>query len=252
MKKGIKKGQGKNKNNTTTHSWKAEKKVRKMREDFQQLARRLLEDQERERNAIGRELHDEVGGYLTILGIYLSKMTKEPENKAWVQQFTQALDDMVQYVRSLSHSLYPVMLERGDLLSALMSYFESYQRRTGIKVIFRYKGLEERFPSHIETVVYRIIQEALTNVAKHASAEKVKVTVMRLKTVVKIYVEDNGRGFNVSKVMPEGAYGISGMKNRALFAGGTLEITSTPGEGTSVVSTLPIVKSSITKTPALN
>ena len=91
---------------TVTSKHKSDKKVRQTKGQFQALARRLLEDQERERNAIGRELHDEVGGYLTILGIYLSKMTKEPENKAWVQQFTQALDDMVQYVRSLSHSLY--------------------------------------------------------------------------------------------------------------------------------------------------
>jgi signal transduction histidine kinase len=221
----------------------SEEKIQKISSEFQELSRRLLEDQERERNAIGRELHDEVGGYLTILGIYLSKMNKEPENTAWRKQFVLALDEMVQYVRSLSHSLYPIMLEQGDLLAAIVSYLDSYQRRTGIKCILKYHGLEERLPMHLEAVVYRIIQEALTNVAKHASAQKVKVNISRTKTSVKLSVEDDGRGFDVSKVRPARAYGISGMKNRALFAGGTLEVHSTPGQGTSVVSTLPIMQS---------
>ncbi len=226
-----------------TVSRESEERLQQVRTEFQQLSGRLLEDQERERNAIGRELHDEVGGYLTILGIYLSKMTKEPENQTWRTQFTQTLDEMVQYVRSLSHSLYPMMLEKGDLLAALMAYLESYERRTEIKVVFKNKGLEERLPSHIEAVVYRIIQEALTNVAKHAAAETVKVTITRLKTIVKLYIEDNGLGFDVSKVLPEKAYGISGMKNRALFAGGNLEIQSTPGRGTIITGTIPIVTS---------
>ena len=226
-----------------TLSRESEEKMQQIREEFQQLSGRLLEDQERERNAIGRELHDEVGGYLTILGIYLSKMTKEPENPAWRAQFTQTLDEMVQYVRSLSHSLYPIMLEKGDLLAALEAYFESYGRRTEIRVIFKHKGLEERLPSHIEAVIYRIIQEALTNAVKHASADTVKVTVTRLKTIVKLYVEDNGHGFDVSKIMPEKSYGISGMKNRALFAGGNLEIQSVPEQGTIITAMLPIITS---------
>jgi len=228
----------------------SEHKIKRMKEEFQQLSRRLLEDQERERNAIGRELHDEVGGYLTILGIYLSKMNKEPENKAWLQQFTQALEDMVQYVRSLSHSLYPVMLEKGDLLAALTSYIESYKRRTGIRVAFKHKGIEERLPQHLEAVVYRIIQEALTNVAKHSTAESVRVTVTRLKNEIKLLVDDDGRGFDVSKAMQAGGYGISSMKNRALFAGGRLDVESIPGRGTCVTSWLPINEKKTNNPPA--
>lgn len=232
--------------NTKTRTKKSrrelEKEIKVLKERFQQLAKRLLEDQERERNAIGRELHDEVGGYLTILGIYLNKIAKEPENKAWLQQFTQALEEMVQYVRSLSHSLYPVMLERGDLTAALTAYFDSYQKKTGIHTLFTCKGLENRLPSHLEAVVYRIIQEALTNVAKHAAAQQVKVEIIRTKNSVRFNVEDNGRGFDANKVLPKDAYGISGMKNRALFAGGTLEIKSTPGQGTSVNCVIPIVE----------
>jgi signal transduction histidine kinase len=218
----------------------SQEKLREMKEEFNRLSGRILEDQERERHAIGRELHDEMGGYLTILGIYLGKMAKEPGNRAWQDQFTQAFDEMVQYIRSLSHSLYPVMLERGDLLSALMTYFENFQRRIGVKIDFKYRGLKERLPSHIEAVAYRIIQEALTNVAKHAAAQNVKVTIFRLKSVVKLSVEDDGRGFDLSRTRTEGAYGISGMKNRALFAGGNLEVESSPGRGTRVVSTLPV------------
>lgn len=215
--------------------------LQKMQEEFRNLSSKILEDQERERNAIGRELHDELGGYLTILGIYLGKLSKEPDKSKWLEQFTQTMDEMVQYVRSLSHALYPAMLERGDLQAALENYFGSYQRRTGIKVHFTHKGLPERLPLHIEVAAYRIIQEALTNVAKHAGAEDVKVAVMRLKNVIKLSIEDKGRGFDVTKVSTKEAYGISGMKNRALFVGGNLLVTSAPGQGTVIACTLPIV-----------
>jgi len=214
--------------------------LQRAKEEFNRLSSRILEDQERERHAIGRELHDEMGGYLTILGIYLGKMAKDPENTAWREQFTQAFDEMVQYVRSLSHSLYPVMLEKGDLLSALKSYFENYKKRTGIDVVFRYKELPRRLPLYIETVIYRIIQEALTNVAKHAAAERVNIIIMQFRNTMKIIIEDNGRGFDVSKAGTTDAYGISGMKNRALFAGGNLVVNSSPGQGTSIICTLQI------------
>lgn len=217
-----------------------EKKIENIKSEFRQLSRQILDDQERERNSIGKELHDEVGGYLTMLGIYLSKMNKEPENKTWTQQFTQSLDEMVQYVRALSHALYPVMLERGDLLTALATYIEGYQRRTGVTVFFKHKGLEKRFPTHLEAVIYRIIQEALTNTAKHASANRASVNLIKEQNNIKLSIEDNGCGFDLTHGLPAGKYGIAGMKNRAIFVGGNLDIKSSPGNGTRVSVTIPI------------
>lgn len=218
-----------------------QERLRHMEEEIRLVSRRLLEAQERERNAIGRELHDEMGSYLTILRIYFGKIAKESGEKAFLEQFIQTFDEMVAYVRSLSHMLHPAILERDGLLAALEVHFSNYQRRTHIMVDFKHRGIRGRLPINIEMASYRIIQEALTNVAKHAAVEIVKVTVCQTKDILKGCVEDRGQGFDVSKVGST-AYGLSGMKDRALALGGNLVVDSSPGQGTRVTFALPIVE----------
>jgi signal transduction histidine kinase len=220
-------------------TWQSRKKLRQIEKRMHRLTQRMLEAQERERNAIGRELHDELGGYLAVLGLSLSQMAKEPEKNVWLEQIRQTVDEMTEHVRDLLHKLYPSVLERDGLLVALAAYIENYQRRTGIRVYFYQKWLEDRMPFQIEACAYRIIQEALTNVAKHAAVDSTKVTILRMEDIVKIIVQDKGCGFDISQVKPT-AYGIAGMKDRALIAGGSLFVDSSPGRGTRVTCTLPI------------
>lgn len=217
----------------------SQERLRQMEEEFQQFSLRQLEAREREHNAIGHELHDEVGGYLTMLGLLLSKMAKESGGKVWMEQIMQIFDEMTEYIRSLTHTLYPVVLQRDGLLAALVEYFKSYQRRTSIKVNFKHRGIQRRLYPDIGTSVYRIVQEALTNVAKHAEVATVKVTLYQQKNIIRTSVQDNGKGFDISKIKSTTA-GISGMEDRALIAGGKLVVDSSPGQGTRVTYTLPI------------
>jgi PAS domain S-box-containing protein len=216
-----------------------EDKLRRIEEESRQVRQSLLEAHEKERNKIGAELHDEIGGYLTILKMYFAKILKEPEEKSSIAQFRETFEEMVEHMRSLSHDLYPTLLEREGLLPALEAYFTRYENVTGIRIRFRHNGVHRRLPFNIEVASYRIVQEALNNAAKHSGAKSIGVELSRTNNTVKICVEDNGKGFDVSRINNDSS-GLFMMKARVLDSGGNFSVESSPGQGTRVTCTLAL------------
>jgi signal transduction histidine kinase len=133
------------------------------------------------------------------------------------------------------------MLDDLGLLAALNWHFDRYASQVSIKVDFQHFGLEgRRFPAEIETAAYRIVQEALTNVARHSGADRVEVSVNADKATLHLEIEDNGSGFDTESLLAGATAGVSGMRERAIMVGGQLKIESAPGVGTVLRADLPI------------
>jgi signal transduction histidine kinase len=215
------------------------------------LRRRLLERimtvQEEERKRTALELHDQTGQPLTSLIMTLGVLA-EAKSLAEVQTHVQDLRDtaaqVLKEVHDLALELRPSVLDDLGLLAALRHLHKGYQDRFHLPVDLQVLGLDgERLPSEVETALYRIVQEALTNVARHAQAHSVSVVLEKRATSVKLIVEDDGKGFDVTSVMgpyPHEKLGLYGMRERASLLGGTLTIESTPGTGTAIYVEIPL------------
>jgi signal transduction histidine kinase len=217
--------------------------VRAGRDRLQLLSRRLVEVQEAERRHIARELHDEVGQVLTGLKLTLEMGASLPpeEFKANLEEAQALVNELMAEVRNLSLDLRPAMLDDLGLLPALLWHFERYTAQTQVHVAFKQIGLERRFQQEIETVAYRVIQEALTNVARHAGVGNVTVRVWVDDEALNVQVEDQGAGFDLEAALAASASsGLSGMYERVGLLGGQLRIESEPGTGTLLTARLPL------------
>jgi len=209
-------------------------------EALRTLPRRLIEMQETTGKQIARELHDEIGQVLTGIGMLLSIPERlPPATQARIEEARQAVLELSARVRAMALDLRPAALDDFGLIAALEGLLERYTRQTGIAVEFVHAGVEgERFRTEVEVAGYRIIQEALTNVARHAAVRHASVTVEAGDGALQVLVEDEGAGFDVSAVHT-GA-GLGGMRERVTILGGELEIVSAPGSGTRVSAQLPL------------
>src|SRR5262245_19134287 len=203
--------------------------------------RRIVQAQELERRRLARELHDETGQALTSILLGL-KPIEEAESGEAVRGATQELRDRVvatlQDVRRLAVELRPKVLDDFGLLSALERLAETFQETTGIRVELEAATKGDRFPGDVETALFRIVQEALTNVVKHAQATHVSVLLTRRPGAVAAVVEDDGRGYDPER--PSEGIGLIGMRERVELIGGRLSIESSPGSGTTVVAEVPL------------
>jgi signal transduction histidine kinase len=218
--------------------------ARDARKQMQLLSRRLLKAQEAERRHIARELHDEIGQLLTGLKMLLDINTLLPKEavKSHLAQARQSIDDLMERVDTLSLDLRPAMLDDLGLLPTLLEHFEGYTRQTQIGVRFQQTGLEgRRFSPEIETTVFRLVQEALTNVARHAGVDQAAVRVWVGLETVGVEVEDDGAGFNPES--QSASVGLSGMRERVVLTGGQLTIESNPEKGTIITAEIPILES---------
>jgi signal transduction histidine kinase len=213
-------------------------------ERLQVLSRKLLDVQERERRAIARELHDEIGQALTGLKLSLEmidRISPEPAREK-LNGAVSLINDLMGRVRNLSLDLRPAALDDLGLLPALLWHFERYSKQTGIQVDFKHQKLEERrLERDVETVACRIIQEALTNVARHAHTKLVEVRVWIDEVSLSLRVEDHGAGFETHNSAGASSSGLIGMEERASMVGGTLVIDSLVGRGTNVSAELPLL-----------
>lgn len=215
--------------------------VRAGRGRLETLSRRLLEIQEAERRHIARELHDEIGQALTGLKLSLEMSTGARGSAAApsLDEARRLVNDLIARVRELSLDLRPAMLDDLGLLAALVWHFERYAKQTGVRVEFQHAGLDRRFRPDVETAAYRIAQEALTNVARHAGVRAVAVRVRAEGNALTVEVEDRGRGFDgAAALRPSG--GLGGMRERAVLLGGRLTVDSALGAGTCVTAELPL------------
>ncbi|MEP7270068.1 MAG: PAS domain S-box protein [Acidobacteriota bacterium] len=217
--------------------------IRKSREQLQSLSMRLVEVQERERRDIASELHDEVGQLLTGLKMNLEVARVMPSENLQ-EQLDEALirvNQLLNQVRSLSLNLRPPMLDDLGLLPALLWQIQRYESQTAIQVEFKHSEIEGRYTTEQETALYRIVQEALTNVARHSSVKHVAVRLWATQNTLGVQIEDEGKGFDPPTVLRSGnTSGLSGMRERMMLLGGTLTIESVVDGGTCITAEFPL------------
>jgi PAS domain S-box-containing protein len=220
------------------------------RQRLAQLARQIAFAQEEERRRLSRELHDELGQALTAISFELAAIEKElpPELAPTIKESLAEAKSLAaqadEQVSELALALRPYMLDDLGLIPTLRWYANRYTQRLKIEAEVEAIGLEERLPPQVETVLYRAVQEALTNVAKHAQASRVSIRLERKEAAVVALIEDDGRGFDVEKIAdsraPERGAGLLGMRERVTILGGSFHIQSHPGQGTRLTIEIPI------------
>ena len=217
-----------------------ERQVRKRTAEIRRLSGGIMAAQEQERAAIARGLHDELGQVLTALrleAVWLAERVKALDEKAAdrARMMVRLIDDTIDEVRSIALRLRPRILDDLGLIEALEWYTADFERRTGIACTFAAAGALPDLDDRLATAAYRITQEALTNVARHAAADQVGVRLKVMDSCLEISVVDNGRGFDPDGPAAAGGLGIAGMRERAMLVGGTFTISSRPGHGVRVV-----------------
>ena len=213
-----------------------------------QLLDKVISAQEEERQRVARELHDEMGQSLTSLLVGLKMVEDAPsldEARAQTQELKSVVGNVLDDVRALARELRPSVLDDMGLVTALERYTREYAQRFNLAVDFQVVALDGvRLPAQFEIALYRIVQEALTNIAKYASAKNVSVLLERRSDSVVAIIEDDGRGFEVERFLRErrdGQHlGLLGMKERAELLGGKWMIESKIGEGATVFAQLPV------------
>jgi len=225
---------------------RVEEELRETAARLRVLSRRLVEVQEEERRHLARELHDEIGQALTAIGIGL-----QAAKKAGVDAVASYLDDCIgvvdgaiRQVRHLSLDLRPPMLDDLGLVATLRWYVDRQAQRAGYRGRFISGAAEIRLDPAIATAAFRVAQEALTNVARHAGARSVRVSVRCRDGSLRLVVRDNGVGFDTAAALRHGGrgagLGLLGMRERAVLLGGRIDVRSLPGRGTRVLLTIPL------------
>lgn len=213
--------------------------------ELQQLSARLLEIQEEERKRLSRELHDEIGQTLTALRIEISHAHSllshnGPAARERLERARDLADRTVRTVRDISLLLRPSLLDDLGLSPALQSLAEDFTRRTNTPCELYEEGVQESLPDVVKTCVYRVVQEALNNVQKHAAARSVRIDVRQTAAELTVKVLDDGRGSEGHGPPGAGKLGILGMRERASSLGGSLVFQSTPGQGSAIELRLPV------------
>jgi signal transduction histidine kinase len=204
------------------------------------LVAKLKDAYEAERVELARELHDEMAQVLTSLklGVGEMRVARGRDLIKALDRAESAVDQLLGVVRSHILTLRPAALETEGLLKALRSHFSQYTEQTGVTVRFVHRGIDRRFSMGIETGAYRVVQEALTNVARHARVKDVRVDVRANARWLSVTVVDKGKGFDTAR-RPRDTFGLLGMEERVHFLGGRFEIVSSAG-GTRVKAVLPL------------
>jgi len=212
------------------------------RENQRKLAKSMVDVQEEERRRIARELHDHLGQILTGMQFMLENAKKQEKDvqKASIEEIQKTVSDTIEQVREMSLNLRPDMLDDMGLVPTLQWHIERFQKQTGIRVTFQSDKFSKRFAAEIEIAAYRIIQEALTNVARHAHAKEVFVGLIIQDEALWIEIIDQGAGFDQSAETSRPTSGLGGMSERASMVGGYLVIESFVDQGTQIVVALPL------------
>ena len=222
---------------------------KKAQEAARNYSRRVIEAQEAERRRISRELHDQVGQILTAVKMNLHALAhtcSEAETLMSIDDNLKVIDEAVDQVRDLSVDLRPLLLDDFGLVVALRWYLERQTRNTGVPAKFVSGSLDEddRFSSELETACFRIVQEGVTNIVRHARASRISIRLERVVSDLILLITDDGAGFDARVLRAGGAgmstLGLRGMEERAQAVGGTITIDSAPALGTEICARLPI------------
>jgi PAS domain S-box-containing protein len=213
------------------------------------LSSHLLTAQERERKLVSLELHDELGQSLTLLKLQLGSIRRKlQEDQEELRKETESIllyvEQVIESVRRLSRDLSPAMLEDLGLSAALRAMAEDFTTHSGIKVSFDMEELDDLFPPESQILIYRIVQESLTNIGKHSESQQVSLAVKRGESEFILVVEDFGKGFDPKEVAAryslEKGLGLAAIDERARMLGGALTISSSKGKGTRLTVVIPV------------
>jgi signal transduction histidine kinase len=221
---------------------------RHMQEQLRLLSRQLLSAQEEERKMISRELHDQIAQTLTGINVRLASLkTESTLNTKGLQKkisSTQRLvEKSVDIVHRFARELRPTVLDDLGLIPALHSFMKSFNKRTGVRTSLTAFAAVERLDTAKRTVLFRVAQEALTNVARHAQAGRVEVSIQKLRDRVCMKIKDDGKSFNVERALHVNGgkrLGLLGMRERLEMVGGRFDVESAPGKGTTIQAQIPL------------
>lgn len=222
---------------------------RQAQEARRMLLGQLVSAQDDDRRRIAAELHDRLGQYLAAMNLTLSMLKESLGDDSpaghQLQQLSQITSEIGKEVHHTAVEIRPKALDDLGLRRAIENYVDSWAERTQIAAQFTSQGLDgERFPWQISTAVFRVVQEALTNVLRHAEARRVSVIIERRPEMLSAIIEDNGRGFDPDELMESprttGGLGLLGMRERIALVHGTLQIESSPGAGTTIFARIPL------------
>ena len=218
---------------------------KRYRAQLQHMSSRVLSAHETERKHIARELHDDTAQALTSILVrlrLLERSTKDHEVLHNVEELRELTAGALESVRRMALDLRPAALDDLGLVPALQAYADRYSHTWPVSVTVEVEGLKRRLPADVELVLYRVVQEALTNVAKHAAASSARVLVSRRRNEVTVSIEDDGLGFDPDD-LPR-AYGsglgIFGMRERLGLVGGEVQLQSTKRHGTRITARVPL------------
>jgi signal transduction histidine kinase len=220
--------------------------LRESEERYREYSRRLIEVQEGERCRLSRELHDQVGQILTAVKMNLHALRQKcsaPEILSSIEHNIRVIDEVVDQVRDLSVDLRPSLLDDLGLVVAVRWYLDRQAKSWGVPAHFTTCSLsdDDRFSSELETACFRIVQEALTNVARHAQASRISVVLERAGQDLVLLISDDGAGFDIKALRTNAAtVGLRSMEERVQAVGGSLTIDSAPDLGTAICARFPI------------
>ena len=214
-------------------------------EQIQALSARLMNAQEEERSRLARELHDDLSQQIAALSMAVSNLrTGVPSELAEVhcqsERIREKLADLGEGIRRMSHELHPAILQYSGLEAALRAYCREFAALAGIQVAFQSEGSFADVPPALALCAYRVTQEALQNVLKHAQTDKADVAVTRSGGTVKLIISDDGAGMDLNAARFSGGLGLTSIRERARLVNGTVDIQSQPGGGTTLMLTMPI------------
>jgi PAS domain S-box-containing protein len=227
---------------------RAEEALRESERRLRYLTSQLLSAQERERKRISMELHDELGQSLAVLKLQIRAIERglgdnQQDLKEGCLELLRYLDGVIDDVRRLSRDLSPAILEDLGLQSALKYLINGVSKHYRVSHAFEVEDLDHLFPADAQIIIYRIFQECLTNISKHAGATEVSIAIREHDGLISLVIEDNGAGFDPALALAHRAsdrgLGLAALDERARMLGGTLEIRSQPGSGVRVTCVIP-------------
>jgi PAS domain S-box-containing protein len=233
--------------NDVTEKLAADEQLKKSYEEIRQLTEHLQNIREEERTSIAREIHDELGQQLTVLKMDIAwidrKLTNvDPAIKEKLSDLVNVLNQTVKTVRRISSELRPSLLDDLGLTAAIEWHLEEFGKRSGIKTKLDAPAEELSLNDATKTALFRIMQESLTNVARHSQAETVKVNLFQRNGNIVLRIQDDGVGFNHEEVSHRRTLGLLGMKERTEMIGGKYKISSSEDMGTIVLVSVPCQK----------
>jgi len=198
----------------------------------------LLKGQEEERGRLAKDLHDGLGGMLSgvklSLGAMKGNLILSEDSARLFSRALDQLDNSISEMRRVAHNMMPEALVKLGLQQAVQDYCDGLSETQQLKINSQFHGLDKRLDAAAEVVIYRVVQELLNNVVKHAEATEALVQVMRHENNLNITIEDNGKGFDTSKMEEARGAGLRNVQSRVDYLKGQMDIQSAPGKGTSV------------------